>query len=150
MTNFFADTSALAKRYVVEVGTNWVKSWIQPSAGNVIFVSELTLVEMSSLLARKQREGVLSASDIVQVRNTFLWHIKAEYLVIPVDSVMFIDASNLVSKRPLRTLDAIQLACAIWSRQQFSEPVSFISADRNLLTIAAIEGFSIDDPNAHP
>ena len=49
---FFADTSALAKRYLVETGTNWVEQ-IESPTQNTVIISQLTMVEMRSLLARR-------------------------------------------------------------------------------------------------
>ena len=150
MTAFFVDTSALSKRYVLERGSVWVKSWIEPVAGNVTVISELATVEMFSLLARKQREGHLTANDKVTVQRTFLWHTTNEYIVDLLDSRVIVIARNFIGKYPLRALDAIQLASAVDARTILSEPLVFISADRNLLVAAASEGFTIDDPNAHP
>ncbi len=150
MTNFFADTSAIAKRYVVESGTNWVRSWTNPAAGNVVVMSDLTPVEMFSLLARKQREGLLSPSNFTQVSNTFLFHIEHEYLTTPLDAPVLVAARGVIGKYALRTLDAIQLSAALNVAAAFGEPMTFVSADRNLLNAALAEGFNVDDPNVHP
>jgi uncharacterized protein len=150
LSTYFVDTSAIAKRYVVENGTGWVRGLIQPAAGNVTTISELTTVELFSLLARKRREGVLSAVQIGQVQQTFLSHVRGEYLVVLLDSAIVAHARDLVNKYPLRSLDAIQLASAMHVQHLLGEPLTFISADRNLLSASAAEGFSTDDPNAHP
>jgi hypothetical protein len=50
----------------------------------------------------------------------------------------------------LRTLDAIQLASAIQAMIVLNEQINFISADPNLLVVAAAAGFAIDNPNLHP
>jgi uncharacterized protein len=110
----------------------------------------LTTVELLSLLARKHREGLLSAAGIMQVQNTFLSHVRDEYLVVLLETAVVVQARTLVSQYALRTLDAIQLASALQARQLLAEPMIFISADRNLLAASAGEGFSTDDPNAHP
>ena len=55
------DTSALAKRYLNETGTKWVRGWTRPSATNEIIISDLALVEMFSVFARHERVGLLSA-----------------------------------------------------------------------------------------
>ena len=150
MSTYFVDTSAIAKRYLPEVGTNWVLSWVLPQAGNVVIVSELTLVEMFSLLARRQREGSLSAPNTGILQGNFLLHCEREYLVTPLDSGVLRLARQLVDKHPLRTLDAIQLASALHVVNILNEPMTFISGDKNLLSAAAAEGFVTDDPNSHP
>lgn len=72
MTVYFVDTSALIKRYIPEVGSGWVISWIEPQAGNTIMISDLSTVEIVSGLSRRQREGNITVSAFVQLRNDFL------------------------------------------------------------------------------
>jgi len=147
---FFVDTSSLAKRYIREVGSAWTISWAEPSAGNIIVLAHLTSVEIFSLLARRQREGTLSAASIAILQNEFLLHAEKEYLVYPQDDSVVARARSLITKYPLRALDAIQLASAGEALTILSEPMTFISADNNLLSAAAAEGFTTDNPLAHP
>jgi uncharacterized protein len=150
LTAYFIDTSALAKRYLNELGSHWLLSWILPTSGNVIVVSELVYAEMFSLLARRQRErGIsVSARDVLQAQ--FMLDMGEEYLLVPLDLPVFTISQRLLNTYPLRALDAIQLASAIHASQILRVPLIFISADRNLLNAASAEGFTIDDPNAHP
>jgi uncharacterized protein len=147
---FFADTSAFAKRYLPEVGTHWVLSWILPHHKNVIFISELGLVEMTSLLARQRRDHKLHPAFAGLLRINFLFDARHEYLVIPVDNRIWRQAQLLVDKHPLRTLDAVQLACAIHAFQIANTPITFVTADNNLYNAAGSEGFAVDNPNHHP
>ena len=150
MSLFFVDTSAVAKRYITETGSAWVRSWAQPTTHNIIVISDLAAVEMFSLLTRRVREGTLTASNEMVLRNVFMLHVEKEYLTVPLEYSVLAQARNLVTKYPLRTLDAIQLASAIRASQLLAEPITFISAGRNLQSASAAEGFSTDDPNAHP
>jgi hypothetical protein len=110
LSTFFADTSALAKRSLAKIGSAWVIGWIEPRAGNVIIVAELTTVEMFALMARRQREGALPSSSATILQNDFLVHIETEYLTVPLDRSVLGSARTLTGKHPLRTLDALQLA----------------------------------------
>ena len=56
MTLYFLDTSALVKRYVTELGSNWVMAQCQPKAGNTIVISQAALVEAVAAFCRKTRE----------------------------------------------------------------------------------------------
>lgn len=150
MTTYFADTSAIAKRYISERGSQWVKSWSMPSASNLVVISALSSVEISSLMARRQREGVLSQHTQYLLQTTFLTHAYKEYLTVPLDDAVMKLAREVIRKHPLRALDAIQLACAIQASQLLSTSMIFASADQRLLAAAAAEGFATDDPNAHP
>ena len=46
MADYFADSSALVKRYVSEVGSAWVAGLFDPSLGNEILVAAITGVEI--------------------------------------------------------------------------------------------------------
>jgi predicted nucleic acid-binding protein len=145
----FADTSAFAKRYIPEPGSAWVRSWIEPQSGNLVLIAEVSVVELISVLARRQREGAVDASAFKRLRDDFLLHVDREYLVVRLHSQLMIEASQLVVRYPLRTLDAIQLACALECVRTLGHSPVFISADRNLLTAADAAGLATDDPHAH-
>lgn len=150
MSSFFADTSGLARRYLSETGTSWVLGWILPAANNVTLISELALVEMYSLLARREREGSISLASRNQIQANFLLHTEHEYLTIPLDTQVLTQAQTLVNRHTLRTLDALQLASALYAVQILQEPISFITADKSLLAAASGEGLLVDNPNAYP
>lgn len=150
MTAYFFDTSALAKRYLIETGSGWIKSFFIPTLSHVVIVSELTAIEMFSLVARRQREGYISPQDAAALRNDFLVHFEKQYLVVNIESPIFLHARSLVTNHKLRTLDAIQLASAIHAEQLLGEKLTFLSGDNDLLTAASNEGFAVDNPNAHP
>ena len=150
MSAYYFDTSALAKRYLVEIGSGWIKSFFIPTLTQVIIVSELTPIEMFSLLARRQREGYISPQDAAAFRADFLIHFEKQYLVVNVESSILLQARSLVTQYKLRTLDAIQLASAVHATNILGEPLTFLSGDIDLLNAASGEGFAVDNPNAHP
>ncbi len=73
-----------------------------------------------------------------------------EYISVALDSSVLVQARILVSRYPLRTLDAIQLACAQSAAITLRETVTFVSGDNRLLAAAAAEGFATDNPYLHP
>jgi predicted nucleic acid-binding protein len=146
---FFVDTSALAKRYIAEVGSVWLQSWIDPNAGNTILVSEIVVTEMQSLFARRVREG-LPVSQGNSAKLTFLRDIRREYEVISISRQQLLSAGGLAEKHALRALDAIHLSPALQAQSKLNFPIIFVSADKNQRNAASAEGFITDDPNAHP
>ncbi|SRR5258708_7357848 len=150
MTTYFMDSSAISKGYVAETGSTWITSLIDPTAGHVIVLSQLAIVEVGSVVARKQRLGLISVVDATQARTNFLLDVKEEYITVALDEPVLQRASDLLNKHPLRSLDAIQLACAIEARLVLSEPHIFVCSDNNLLAAAVVEGFTTDNPLAHP
>lgn len=150
MSNFYVDTSALGKRYINEIGSTWVRNWMRPAAGNVIIVSDLTVVEGCSVFARLHRETRITSLRHTRLQAVFLWHLEHEYLVIPVDGLVLTQARLLINHYPLRTLDAIQLASAQRASTLLGEQITFVTSDKALLIAAAGEGFTTDDPNSYP
>ena len=152
MSTYFIDTSALGRRYLIDAGTPWILSWILPSSGNVILIAELAIVEMYSLFA--QREKDLGVKRATTLEASFYAHLtEKEYQVIPIDSPILEQARLLVAKygrlHSCRTLDAIQLACAVKARNIIDTQITFVSADRRLYRSALDEGFNVDNPFLH-
>lgn len=144
------DTSTLVRRYLAETGFQWVRDWINPSTGNSIIISELTMVEMVSLFARQEKARNLKPHAAARLRQAFLAHAEQDYMVTIVDSTILLDARAIASKYALRALDAIQLTCAVQSKLVLRQHVTVISADNELLAAATAEGFNVDNPFLHP
>jgi predicted nucleic acid-binding protein len=148
VSQYFVDTSALAKRYLIESGSKWVISWIERSANNTIVISELTLVEMRSVFSKRLRGNFLSSANAAKLQTDFFAHVQRQYILVAIRSRILTKAGTLVDRYGLRTLDALQLASAIEaSPAVVKRPIIFISGDNNLL--AAAEGFTVDNPNNH-
>lgn len=153
MTTYYADSSALVKRYVVEVGSGWIETICDPAAGHVIALAHISLVEIAAALAVKHRQGLL----LDTVRDGLLRDLQrdghGQYWLIDVDQATVVRAIELTRRRKLRGYDAIHLACALFLQEtllnsSLSPPV-LLSADQELLDAARAEGLSIDNPNLH-
>lgn len=149
MSALYLDTSALVKRYLAELGSGWIEALTDKAAGNVVIVSHLTTVELFSALARRQRESTLKPADALILQTRFLADFEREYLTIPLEKPVLRRARDLVSRYPLRSLDGIQLASALEAASILGEQLTFLTSDKNLLAIAASNGFHTDDPNNH-
>lgn len=150
MTTLFVDTSALAKRYLTEVGTTWMRGQVDPIVGNVVIVCDLTAVEFFALLARRLRENTITSGDALILQIALLADIQNQYLSVSLDQHVLTRARDLVSRYPLRPPDAIQLASALHVVNLLGESVTFICADGDLLAAALAEGLTVDNPNLHP
>jgi predicted nucleic acid-binding protein len=154
MADYYADTSALIKRSLPERGSAWVQALCDPAGGNTIITSVLAGVEAVSALARRCREGVLSAAQYDALRDDFLAHYEQEYQVVPLTEPLQTLARNLLERHPLRAYDALHLAAALLVSTQLvaaglDAPI-FLAADERLLAAARAEGLSVDTPHAHP
>ena len=110
----YLDTSALAKWYLNEVGSEVFVDFLQSLDSAVI--SSLTLTEMRSLLSRRRRMGDLSLELETVLFAAFLDDIDRGWLQrYPLDDARFAEATNLIARypeHPLRTLDALHLKVA--------------------------------------
>lgn len=150
MTNFYVDTSAVNKRYIAETGSAWVRSWIRRRTGNPIMISDLTAVESFSIYARLHREQRISTTLQRRLRSLLIEHMRQYYIMLPLTKAVLVEAQSLVSTHPLKAADAIQLATALQARRVLRQPITFVTADKQLRTAAFNEGFTVEDPNLHP
>jgi len=151
MQSFFFDSSALVKRYIPEQSTHWVRRVTRSYSRSEIVISELALVEMTSAVARRTREGFFSTEVAAMIVRGIMSHASSRYYVFRVDAEVIAKAQSLCLQHPLRSLDAIQLASAIIVNQGIARgglpPLTFVCADTRLLTVAAVEGMTPLDPN---
>ncbi|MBX3086456.1 MAG: type II toxin-antitoxin system VapC family toxin [Anaerolineae bacterium] len=154
MTRYFLDSSALIKRYVTEIGSNWVDALALPTSGNSLIIAQVTPVEVMSGISRYKRENILTASAAKSIRLLLDRHVKQEYFVIELTAILVQQAEDLLEKYPLRAYDSIQLATAVAASGQITSakltPFVFVSGDKRLLAAANAEGLTVDDPNLHP
>ncbi len=151
---YFLDSSALVKRYVAETGTAWIQRVTDLSTGNQLIIARITWVEVTSALARREREGALSSDAVSRGIDTFRYDLDVQYQVVEFDRALAEAAGRLVIKHPLRAYDAVQLASAQRVQVAFAgleaPPFIFLTADDRLLATARAEGLSADNPNSHP
>ena len=83
MTRYYLDTSALVKRYMDEVGSNWVRALTAPDQNVLLFVSRMTIVEVISAFARRLRDGSLGQDEFAVARDVFQSDCLDEYRIMP-------------------------------------------------------------------
>jgi predicted nucleic acid-binding protein len=154
MTTYYADSSALVKRYVNEAGSDWMRTTCDPESAHVIALAHIGLVKIAAALAVKYRQGVLPAS----VRDGLLRDIQrdgqGQYWLIDVDQDIVVQAIALTRRQKLRGYDAVHLACALFLQEtllahNLPTPI-LLSADQELSAAAQAEGLVTEDPNSYP
>ena len=150
MAGCFLDTSALAKLYHEEPGSEYVERVLnQPGSSGV--VSRLSLVEMESVFATKVRTGALDENG----RSLGLRRLRADIArnrlnVGPaIEQKHYRSAAKLLRlhgvSRGQRTLDALQLAIAL-EMLEASWISLILSADKRLCEVAEACGCPAIDP----
>lgn len=136
----YFDTSALAKWYIKEAESDWVEKYIQEHGP--IDISDLTVVEMRSLLSRHRRERHIDAITETSLFAAFEEDIRQRFLIChPLPSGIAAGAANLISLHtniPLRTLDALHLIIA----KEIQADI-FATSDRMMAAGAKAMGFSV-------
>ena len=136
----YFDTSALAKWYLNETGSEDVEKYIQEQGP--VDISDLTVLEMRCLLARRRRERNIDSKLEAQIFATFQEDMRQKFLIChPLPVAITAGAVNLLSvlpDLPLRTLDALHLMI---SKEIAADLV--VTADRVLAAGAKAIGFSV-------
>lgn len=153
MSVFYLDSSAAVKRYVAETGTAWIIGLLKPSANNIIYIAQITGVEVVSAISRRQRGGSLTAPAANKAIARFKRDFQNKLRILRLTDAVTNEAIRLAETHGLRGYDAVQLATAIELSNRLTAnnlpPITFISADNQLNQDAQNEGLAVDNPNNH-
>jgi uncharacterized protein len=140
--NLFFDSSALAKRYVQEPGSERVAELM--SGASSLGLSIVCLSEVISALCRRRREKKLSHQQYLKTKRTLFEDAEDANIVSITDQVMA-RAVDLLERWPLRSADSIQVASAVeWGADLF------VSADIRQCDAARGYGLEVEDLPAGP
>ena len=133
----FLDTSAFAKRYVAERGSEKVLALCEQA--DSLVVSIICLPELISTLARLVREKRLAKTDYLRLKHDAISDL-ADADICQITADVLAAVAKLLESSPLRAMDAIHLACAL-----VVKPDVFVSADHRQLDAARKAGLKIVD-----
>ncbi len=135
--NVFLDSSALAKRYIDESGSDRVEEIL--SMASSLGVSVLCLTEVISALCRRRRERKLTPRQYRSAKAALLADIADASVVYVTDEVAAL-AVDLLEEWPLRSSDSLHIASATqWSADLF------VSADRKQCVAAGGCGLKVEE-----
>jgi predicted nucleic acid-binding protein len=128
----FFDSSAFAKRYVEEPGSQAVDSICQEATE--VALSVLCVPEILSALNRGVREGILTSREYEEAKQYLSQDIR-DVVIINLIPQVISTCTKILEASPVRAADALQLACALgW------ETELFVSADRRQISAAKKAG----------
>ena len=135
----YVDASALIKRYITEPNSDEFDAFFMARA---MAISRLTLVEMRCALARRRRNGEISAVLEEQAMDELRTDIQDGVLLVhPVGDDQVAHALHLIGQvapLPLRTLDALHLSIAQRNHHQ-----DFATSDKNQAAAASALGLTV-------
>ena len=108
---YYFDSSTLVKRYIVEIGTAWVKNILNAALPDEVIISKITGAEVASAFARRHRAGDISTADYTQALNDFYEHFHYDYVRMEVTDSVVLLAMDIAQQHALRGYDTIQFAC---------------------------------------
>jgi len=149
MPDYLLDTSALAKHYHEEAGTDVIEQVLQTPASS-FFISRLTTIELHSVFARCVRTQELDVDAFQALRQRFFADIvEGKLTVVRVTDEHFRIAQDLLlshaTERGLRTLDALQLAVAV-DLNGLGLLDHFVCSDAKLCSVATSTGLAVLNP----
>jgi uncharacterized protein len=124
----FLDTSAFAKRYVAEPGSEKVFALCQKAESLV--VSVICLPELISTLSRLVRERKLTKADYRKLKVDAMADL-VDVDICQITSEVLGSTIALLESHSLRAMDAIHVACALNVK-----PDVFVSADHRQIASA--------------
>jgi predicted nucleic acid-binding protein len=111
------DSSAFAKRYVQEYGSEEIDAFLQRASELALCV--ILLPEIISGLNRRLREHVLSSSDYRKVKSKLLEDVN-DATVIQITPAVISHSVRLLENNVLRAMDSLHVACAMeWQADLF-------------------------------
>jgi predicted nucleic acid-binding protein len=128
----FLDSSAFAKRFVDEVGSDKVEDTC--AQASELGLSVICVPEIISALNRRRRERLLTATQYAEARQRLLDDVRDADIINLAASVVG-SAIGVLEASPVRAMDALHIACALeWGAQLFA------SSDKRQLSAARRAG----------
>jgi predicted nucleic acid-binding protein len=128
----FLDSSAFAKRFVDEAGSDKVEDTC--AQASELGLSVICVPEIISALNRLRRERSLTSNQYAEAKQRLLDDVRdADIINLAVPVVG--SAIGVLEKSPVRAMDALHIACALeWGAQLF------VSSDKKQLSAARRAG----------
>ena len=128
----FVDSSAFAKRYVLEDGSEIVEELLQRASQ--LALCTILVPEIISGLNRRRREQILSESDYQKIKKQLLEDVH-DAIVLQVTPAVISRSVKLLETNILRAMDSLHIACAMeWQAELF------VTADKRQLKAARNAG----------
>jgi predicted nucleic acid-binding protein len=144
---YFLESTAFAKLFVQEQGTDALIRLMEAVEDNRKLISASTPLEVYAAVRRRERAGAItpenaaSALDILRLEA-------ARMVQEPLNPAVLEAARQLLDRTTLRWPDTLQLAAALVARDMFQNTeIIFVSASPQLLEAARAEGFHTLDPS---
>jgi predicted nucleic acid-binding protein len=143
---YFLESTAFAKLFVREPGTDTLIRLMETVEDNRKLIAASAPLEVYAAIRRRERAGDISSADAAAVFE--ILRIEAARMVQePLNPAVLEAARQLLDRTRLRWTDALQLGAALVAREMFrGTEIIFVSASQPLLEAARVEGFQALNP----
>lgn len=146
MSCYFLESTAFAKLFVQEPGTDALIKLMEAVEDNRKLIAACAPLEVYAAIRRRERAGDITAADATTALE--ILRLEAARMVQePLNPAVLEAARQLLDRSNLRWPDALQLGAALVARDMFQgTEIVFVSASPQLLEAAKAEGFHALDP----
>lgn len=150
MSCYFLESTAFAKLFVQEPGTDPLIRLMESVEDNRKLIAACAPLEVYAAIRRRERAGDISPADAAAVLE--ILRIEAARMVQePLNPAVLEAARQLLDRTRLRWTDALQLGAALVAREMFrGTEIIFVSVSPQLQESARAEGFQVLDPEKDP
>ncbi len=111
------DSSAFAKRYVQEIGSDQLHQFLQNVSELALCV--ITVPEITSGLNRRKREGHLSPENYGLAKKQLINDVR-DATILQITPAVVLHSIKLLEKNIVRAMDSLHIACALeWQADRF-------------------------------
>jgi predicted nucleic acid-binding protein len=103
---YYADSSALVKRHISEIGSAWIEQEFDAAGGNRIITAKLSVAEVLSAMNRRRREANITATEYAKFSGGFLSFVETDYEMVELSDML---RSNLTTNHGLEILGCLLL-----------------------------------------
>ncbi|HOP46928.1 MAG TPA: type II toxin-antitoxin system VapC family toxin [Desulfobacteraceae bacterium] len=128
----FLDSSAFAKRYIEEAGSQLIDEICQQASE--LCLSVICIPELISALNRRVREKILSQKNYTTIKKALSEDVQ-DITVINLTPEVITQATRLLENNTLRAMDALHIACALECKTEL-----FVSFDKQQIVAAQNAG----------
>lgn len=134
------DASAITPLLAEEPTRNYLLNLLEQDADMLAWWG--TPVEIASALARREREGLLTADEVATALTAAHALAESWHEIVPSESIRR-TAERLLRAHPLRAADSLQLAAALVASDHDPISLEFVCLDVRLARAAQREGFVV-------
>ncbi len=146
MNSYFIETTAFAKLFVQEPGTDALIRLLEAVEDHRKLISSASPLEVYASIRQRERAGDLAPDDATSALGS-LRQESARMVQQPLNPAVLEIARQLLDRTTLRWPAAVQLGSALAAGDMFpGTSITFVSASPSLLEAAKKEGLETIDP----